>query len=203
MNKSKRKKSMGKRIMHGILFCVIAAVCCFGLALGALCYAQAHVEQSAGTSDAIIVLGAQVYPSGELSPQLALRMEAAWEAYQKAPRLIVVCGGQGGNEPLPEGEAMRDWLLEKGVPDDQVIAETGSMNTRQNLQNAIALLPAARRVTIVTSDYHLPRALQIARDLGLDADGIGSPCKPEYWMKNHAREVLAWGKYFLNKITGQ
>ena len=90
------------------------------------------------------------------------------------------------------------------MPDDQVIAETTSMNTLQNLQNAIALLPAsAQRVTIVTSDYHLPRALQIARDLGVEADGIGSPCKPEYWMKNHAREVLAWGKYFLNRITGQ
>lgn len=190
--------------MHGILFCVIAAVCCFGLALGALCYAQAHAEQSVGTSDALIVLGAQVYSSGELSPQLALRMEAAWAAYQKYPRMIVVCGGQGGNEPLPEGEAMRAWLLEKGVPDDQVIAETTSMNTLQNLQNAIALLPAsAQRITIVTSDYHLPRALQIARDLGVEADGIGSPCKPEYWMKNHAREVLAWGKYFLNRITGQ
>lgn len=201
---NKRQKSIGKRIMHGILFCVIAAVCCFGLALGALCYAQAHAEQSAGTSDALIVLGAQVYSSGELSPQLALRMEAAWAAYQKYPRMIVVCGGQGGNEPLPEGEAMRAWLLEKGVPDDQVIAETTSMNTLQNLQNAIALLPAsAQRVTIVTSDYHLPRALQIARDLGVEADGIGSPCKPEYWMKNHAREVLAWGKYFLNRITGQ
>ena len=60
---NKRKKSIGKRIMHGILFCVIAAVCCFGLALGALCYAQAHAEQSAGTSDALIVLGAQVYSS--------------------------------------------------------------------------------------------------------------------------------------------
>lgn len=201
---NKRKKSIGKRIMHGILFCVIAAVCCFGLALGALCYAQAHAEQSAGTSDALIVLGAQVYSSGELSPQLALRMEAAWAAYQKYPRMIVVCGGQGGNEPLPEGEAMRAWLLEKGVPNDQVIAETTSMNTLQNLQNAIALLPAsAQRITIVTSDYHLPRALQIARDLGVEADGIGSPCKPEYWMKNHTREVLAWGKYFLNRITGQ
>lgn len=99
---------------------------------------------------------------------------------------------------------MRAWLLERGVPEETVIAETASLNTQQNLQNAMALLPEnARRVTIVTSDYHLPRALQLARDLGLDADGIGSPCKPEYWMKNHSREVLAWGKYFLNKITGQ
>ena len=55
---------------------------------------------------------------------------------------------------------------------------------------------------MITSDYHLPRALAIAGSLGLDADGIGSPCKPEWWVKNHAREVLAWGKYLLDEITG-
>ena len=43
------------------------------------------------------------------------------------------------------------------------------------------------------------RAMALARDLGLEADGIGSPCKPEYWVKNHAREALAWVKYWLVK----
>ena len=56
-----------------------------------------------------------------------------------------------------------------------------------------------RKVLVVTSDYHVPRALSMARDLGLEAEGLGSPCLPEYWLKNHAREVLAWGKYLLNK----
>ena len=62
------------------------------------------------------------------------------------------------------------------------------------------LPPGAQSITIVTSDYHLPRAMQLARDLGLSADGIGSPCKPEYWVKNHFREVLAWGKYFAVRL---
>ena len=76
------------------------------------------------------------------------------------------------------------------------------MNTHQNLEYAIGMLPAdAEKITIITSDYHLPRAMAIARDLGLAADGIGSPCKPEYWVKNHFREVLAWGKYFLKKVV--
>ena len=55
-------------------------------------------------------------------------------------------------------------------------------------------------MTIVTSDYHLPRAMQLARDRGLAAEGLGSPCKPEYWMKNHFREVLAWGKYCMYRL---
>lgn len=75
------------------------------------------------------------------------------------------------------------------------------MNTKQNLANALRMLPAGTgSITIVTSDYHLPRAMKIASDMGLTAYGVGSPIKPEYWVKNHAREFLAWGKYYLSKI---
>ena len=91
----------------------------------------------------------------------------------------------------------------KGVPEADVTAECESMNTRQNLEYAKRLLPEdVRRVTVITSDYHLPRALALARDVGLDADGIGSPCRPEigFWIKNHTREVLAWGKYLAFRI---
>ena len=49
---------------------------------------------------------------------------------------------------------------------------------------------------VVTSDYHVPRSLALARDQGFEAVGLGSPCKPEYWLKNHARETLAWIKYW-------
>ena len=122
--------------------------------------------------------------------------------YFENPRLIICCGAKGANEPAPEGECMRNWLIEQGVPADMVLAETRSMNTHQNLEYAIGMLPAdAEKITIITSDYHFPRAMAIARDMGLDANGVGSPCKPEYWIKNHFREVLAWGKYFLKKVV--
>ena len=182
-------------ILVGILF--------GGLALGALCYAESHAPGAGEDSQAIIVLGAQVYASGEPSPQLELRLEAALQAYQEKHRLIIACGAQGDNEPAPEGKVMREWLIAHGVSAEDVIQETESLNTRQNLQNAKSLLPeGVTKVTIVTSDYHLPRAMALARDLGLEADGIGSPCKPEYWVKNHAREMLAWGKYLLDKVAG-
>ena len=56
-----------------------------------------------------------------------------------------------------------------------------------------------KKVLVVTSDYHVPRSLALAKDLGYDACGMGSPCKPEYWIKNHAREALAWVKYWGRK----
>ena len=95
---------------------------------------------------------------------------------------------------------MKQYLAEQGVPEHMVLEDMDSRNTLQNLQNAKKLLdaeyPETRRVLIVTSDYHVPRSLALAADLGYEACGLGSPCKPEYWLKNHAREALAWIKYW-------
>ena len=185
------------------LLLILAGALLFGLALGALCLAEVNPPAVREDSDAVIVLGCQVYADGQLSPQLKLRLQAALDTYRSHPRLIVTTGGQGEGEPAPEGQVMRDWLISQGVPEEDVIAECESTNTRQNLLNAKALLPEnVTRVTVVTSDFHLPRALALAHDLGLDADGIGSPCRPEigFWVKNHTREVLAWGKYLVQKV---
>ena len=197
------RNSVFVRILRGIAALALAGALCFAAALGALYWAETHVPATNGTSRAIIVLGAQVKADGEPSVQLSLRLEAALAEYEKHPRTIVVCGAQGSDEPRPEGDVMRDWLLERGVPADDVLAEMDSRNTRQNLENAAALLAPETSVTVVTSDYHLPRALAMARDTGLDADGVGSPCRQEYWMKNHCRELLSWGKYLLEKAMGQ
>ena len=191
----------GKVILRFFLILLLAGVLCFAAALGLLACAESRAGEKKPGSAAIIVLGAQVKTDGQPSVQLELRMETALEEYRKEPRLLICCGAQGENEPAPEGECMRKWFMAHGVPETDVIAETVSVNTLENLQNARMLLPeGVNRVTIVTSDYHLPRALAIAKDAGLDADGIGSPCKPEYWFKNHSREVLAWGKYLLKKV---
>ena len=97
---------------------------------------------------------------------------------------------------------MKDWLVAKGIPESQIFAENTSFNTRENIENAMILLKdyPIRRAVVVTSDYHLPRALALCEDAGVNAGGIGSPCKPEYWMKNHFREVLAWGKYCMYRL---
>ena len=77
------------------------------------------------------------------------------------------------------------YLENKGVPAAAILKDPDSFNTNQNLKNAAKLLrdlPGIQKVMIVTSDYHVPRAMALARDLGFDACGMGSPCKQEYWM---------------------
>ena len=203
---AKKKKTLWRALMHLFMILVLTGVLLFGLALGALCIAETNPPPVSQDSEAVIVLGCQVYANGNVSPQLELRLNAALDTYRAQPRLIIACGAQGTNEPGPEGQIMRDWLIAHGIPEADVIAECESRNTRQNLQYAKALLPdTVSHVTIITSDYHLPRAMALARDLGLSADGIGSPCRPEiqHWAKNHVREVLAWGKYLAEKVLGE
>ena len=152
--------------------------------------------------DVIIVLGAQVLPDGSPSIQLSWRLDAAAEAYDMRKVPIVVCGAQGNDEPMPEAEAMKRYLVDKGVAEEDILMDPESFNTKQNLKNAGVLLqerPEVQKVLVVTSDYHVPRSLALAKDQGYEAVGLGSPCKPEYWLKNHAREALAWLKYWAVK----
>jgi uncharacterized SAM-binding protein YcdF (DUF218 family) len=113
---------------------------------------------------------------------------------------VVVAGARGVDEPATEASVMRSWLIAHGVQPGHVLMDESSMNTRENIKNAVRLLPQGTiDILIVTSDYHMPRALQIARDQGLNPSAAASPIKAEYWLKNHARETLAWGKYLAQK----
>lgn len=201
MNRKDRPRSLLAKLRNLLFLLVALGVLCYGAIVAFICYQEVHVPVSQEKADAFIVLGAQVLPSGEPSVQLQWRLEAALEAYRAAPAPIVVSGGKGADEPRPEGEVMRDWLAAQGVPGEDILVDSTSANTLQNIRRAAGLLADrdARHVCVITSDYHLPRALAIARDQGLDASGIGSPCKQEYWAKNHFREALAWVKYWGQK----
>ncbi len=193
---------MIRKLLKIVLTLLIVGVLCYAGLIAMICIKENNVPELKDY-DAIVILGAQVKADGTPSVQLQWRMDTAYELWQEHPCLIVTCGAQGSDEPAPEGEVMRDYLLAKGVPEDQLLVDNTSVNTKQNLQNAAALLKdtGAEKIAIVTSDYHLPRAMALAEDMGLTATGKGSPTKAEYWLKNHAREALSWLKYWYEKYT--
>lgn len=191
-----------KRVMSILLLLALLGVTCYLGVVATVCYKEAHLPPVENYG-AIIVLGAQVKPDGELSLQLQWRLDAAYEAWRAHPCWIVTCGARGSNEPVEEAYAMRDYLLEKGVSPEMILTDANSYNTKQNIEHAAELLrdKQVSRVVVVTSDYHVPRALAIAEDMGLDASGIGAPTKlgMRFWVKNHGREALAWIKYWGQK----
>ena len=190
--------TLARRLLMAVLaLALMAALFCAGL-IGFVYYKETHLLQRQ-ESDVIIVLGAQVKEDGTPSVALERRLTAALESYQEKPQLIIVCGAQGINEPRAEGDVMRDWLIEKGVRPEDVVAETASFNTRENLVYARAIMEhrGLSQALIVTSDYHVARALALCRQTGIAATGKGSPSKPEYFIKNHFREGLSWIKLWL------
>ena len=193
--------TLARRLLMAVLaLALIAALFCAGL-IGFVYYKETHLPQRQ-ESDVIIVLGAQVKEDGTPSEALRRRMTAALEVYQEKRQTIIVCGAQGSNEPRAEGDVMRDWLIAQGVREEDVVAETASFNTRQNLEYAKAIMEhrGLTRALIVTSDYHVARALRLCAQTGIEATGKGSPSKPEYFIKNHLREGLSWIKFWLESM---
>lgn len=189
---------MGRSVLMGVLALGLCAALC-AAALIFFVYYKERTLPPMEESDVIIVLGAQVKEDGTPSEALRRRLVAAHEIYQDRAQIIIVCGAQGANEPQAEGDVMRSWLMAEGVPAQDVIAETASFNTRQNLKYAKAIMEhrGLARAVVVTSDYHVARALKLCEQIGIDATGKGSPSKPEYFIKNHFREGLSWIKMIL------
>ena len=203
--KVRKKRTVWGKIMLVIGILALVGVLTYAGLIGYVYYREVTVPAPTDY-DSIIVLGAQVKPDGEPSVQLRWRLDKALEMYQASPCVIVVCGAQGSNEPRPEGDVMKERLMADGVPAASIDVDDTSMDTRQNMQNAKTLLDrrGLSRPLVVTSDYHLPRAMAIAEDAGFHPQGAGSLCRPEFafWAKNHGREALAWVKYWLVKYVG-
>lgn len=122
-----------------------------------------------------LILGAAVLPDGNPSATFDLRIRHAVDLWQTGlVSAICTTGGRGLYGP-PEGHVARDVALALGVPQDVILVEDYSTNTFENIAFARSLLLKNTPVVIVSSRWHLPRAVIIARLLGLDATPSGPP----------------------------
>ena len=176
----------------------IGALCCLALATVAVTWglALSCFNGTDGTEegdlDCIIVLGAQVRPDGP-SVVLRNRLDTALDYLEKHPTThCIVSGGQGPNEPEPEAHGMARYLEERGIPANRITIENESLNTIATIENSKELLDAsAARVGIVTNNFHLYRALGIAKKQGIPgAVGIAAPSMPAYLLNNLLRETF-------------
>ena len=152
--------------------------------------------------DVLVVLGAQVWGT-QVSRSLQVRLEAALGYLKNNPETVaVVTGGQGSGEAIPEAEVMARWLIGHGISERRIRQEKESTSTRENLLLARPLFPGEHpRVGIVTSDFHLYRALEMARALYPDlfVCGVAAPSEPVLQAHYLIREFLAVLKA---RITG-
>lgn len=182
---------------HGVALAVVLAV----VSLSTFLAVQGSRSDADFTEDAVVVLGAAVHGS-ELSPTLQGRLDAALAYHHRNPKaLIVVSGGQGIQEDLPEGVAMAAYLESKGVPAQQLLVEDRATSTEENFRFSRALLdarlPPGYRVVFVTDEFHIYRAGRIAAAQGLDARCYPRATPWYFWAPNFLREDLAVLKLWL------
>ena len=107
--------------------------------------------------------------------------------------VIIVSGGQGSNEPATEASVMKEYLVSKGIDESRIIAEDKSTNTSENLQFSMALTDGLQdsSVGIVSSEFHMFRALAIAKKCGYtDTYGIPARSVRLYLPNNMLRESI-------------
>ena len=146
--------------------------------------------------DYVIIHGCGLIGGSKVSKLLADRIDKAIEVYRKdpTPPVMIPSGGKGGDEARAEAEAMEEYLLEHGIPQDHIIREDRSATTRENLLFSKAIIEGRqgpRYTALVTSNYHVYRALSLCREMDLECTGIGAHVAPYYWPSAMIREFAA------------
>ena len=128
------------------------------------------VQDEARPADAIAVFGAAEYV-GRPSPVYHARLDHAVELYREkmAPLVITLGGGSDRDSGMTEGGVGRDYLLANGVPYDQIVAETDSFDTEQQVTRlaGIARAKHLNSIVVVSDGTHLFRIRKLCEDAGL------------------------------------
>ena len=116
-----------------------------------------------------------------MSSNLKYRIELAKEYLEENPETkVIVSGGQGHGEKISEAEAMYRYLIKNGIAKERIQKEEASVNTEENIKNSIKTGALEKKtVIIVSNDFHVHRAVGIAKKLGLTGvQGLGSKTHP-------------------------
>ncbi len=148
-------------------------------------------------ADCVLVPGALVYSSDRLSAVLQDRVDYAIRLYEdgKANRLLF--SGDHGQTDYDEVNAMKDYAVAQGVSEGDIFLDHAGFSTYESLYRARDVFEV-KSVIIVSQQFHLSRAVYVARELGLDASGVNSnPRRYGNETKDALRESLARVKDFF------
>jgi len=195
--KMKWKRALGFVTLLGA--CAIAA-------LGAVSW---HVQSSGAAhvrpglvdlshAPCAIVLGARVKPTGLPSDVLADRLQQAVLLYRTGKARKLLLSGDHGRKDYDEVNCMRRAVLQAGISPADIFCDHAGFDTYDSLFRAREVF-GVKQAIVVTQAFHLPRALYIARGLGIEAEG--TPCDQRRYLSRHwntLREAAARVKAFAD-----
>ena len=154
-----------------------------------------------------VVFGARTFgymPGRSLATRLVRTLDLLNE-YPEA--VCVVSGGQGKNETIAEADAMKDFLIKRGIDGSRIFAERHSSDTIENINNSLDVISqnglGGLPVVCVSSGYHLPRIRFLAARAGCDAYICASKSPSLFYLvSDSVREYMAWVKLGFSVAVG-
>jgi vancomycin permeability regulator SanA len=195
---TRMQQKQKRRLLWTVIIVGIAAL----LGIAAFFSIQAYVKnfakpfiindvQDAPEAGAIMVLGAFVDSGGRPSLVLRDRLDYGYELYAQGRAAKIIVSGDHGQKEYNEVAAMRDYLIEKGVPREDIFMDHAGFNTYDSMYRAKEIF-GVESLLIATQEFHISRSVYIARKLGIDAYGYPSPDRSIFRMRTFKlRESLA------------
>ncbi len=178
------------------------ALCALGVGVGAwtawtLTGRYAHVIYAPEQVEAVpsrpvaIVFGAGYWPSGALSDVLRDRLDAAIALYRAGRVRKLLFSGDNRFVHYNEPAKMLEYALAQGIPREDMVLDYAGRRTYDTCYRARAIFGVSEAV-LVTQRFHLPRALETCRALGVDAVGyVADRMHYVHIRRYQVREVLA------------
>lgn len=199
--------NLRKNTLSTMLYVIISFSAVYVLSLMAMYSLSAilnliHLKKNRN-ADYIVVLGSGIIGK-KVTPLLAAQIERGMELLYSNPNaVLIMSGGQGPGEDIPESVAMAAYAVGKGVDAERIIMEQKSVSTEENLLFSRKLIDKeAPKIVIVTTAYHVFRALILAKQQGLKCVGFGAKTKWYFTLNALIREFvgylrLTWKKHAL------
>lgn len=170
-----------------IYILALMAMYCFSAILNLI-----HLKKTR-KADYVIVLGSGIIGT-KVTPLLAARIEKGMDLLADNPNaMLIMSGGQGPGEDMPESEAMAAYAADKGVDKRRIITETKSVSTQENLMFSRRLMEKENsKIVIVTTAYHVFRALLLAKQQGIKCVGYGARTKWYFTLNALLREFVGY-----------
>ena len=190
---------------------VVLVLLCAGLAvqvgiIGFLAV-SGYADRPTGQEQVMIVLGAGLRKD-KPSSLLRMRLDTAYTYAAQHPELLIVTsGGQGRDEAVPEGAAMREYLIQKGIDPARVLAETKSTSTEENFEFSLDILRGygiseETPIVYVSNAFHCYRAGRYAEKAGFArAAALPARTPPRSLLPCYLREVFAVLYFWVFKTS--
>ena len=150
--------------------------------------------------DCILVLGCKVKDNGVPSDMLADRLRRGVELYDLGAATKLLMTGDHGQENYDEVDAMKQYAVDHGISSKDVFMDHAGFSTYESMYRARDIFQA-KKIIIVTQEYHLYRAIYIARALGMDAYGVSSDYRNySGQISRELREILARVKDYATSL---